>query len=136
GCIFRRGAHGRASMADMATLAGLVCHRHCDLLLLRRPPQQSRAAAARLGEQISHGCSGSTSPSRTPTYAALEVQLLSPNPRDGLAGPKPRSVSVCLRNVSLPAVSIKLRRAAAISDNERSITRRISRSLALNCLRS
>ena len=46
---------GFASMANMATLADLVCHRHCDLLRLRRPPQQPRPAA----DNPPHGTSNS-----------------------------------------------------------------------------
>jgi hypothetical protein len=88
-------------MADMATLAGLVWHRHRDLLRLRHPPQQPRPAAARLDEHTSRARCGSPSASRTRIYAVLELQLLSPNPRAGLLDANPTSASVRLRNVSV-----------------------------------
>src|SRR6266480_167847 len=69
-------------------------------------------------------------------YAAPELHILPLNPGDELVWPKLRSASVCLRSASLSALRVNSRRAAAISDSERSIARRTSRSCGLNFLRT
>src|SRR5882724_350128 len=116
-------------MANVGTAHHLVCDRHGHLLLLWRPPQQTREPA-RLGGYTCEKAIRCADLTGQPTHEPAEPQSPS-NPRVGLVELNPRSARVRLASFSR-SILLKARPAAAISDVETCSLRRIFSSSPLS----